>query len=249
MIGILTAALLSFSFPTGSGLVEDDPGLPMYVTTSDYSRIHSVAVLSAIGLNLEWDDKHLHPGDTPDIGAWKLDAYVEEVLRSKLSGRFAFKTVAYNPADLLDLTNDPRWRDQLQAAYVAKLNNSGVDAYFLIKPATPIIDFPRDNGLGASDGSPPFVWAFYRVTLVDAHTGKTLADGLSRIPLSQTEHDFFEIKRGPPYARWHSRNNDTVNAEPTPAQWDALGVDMKALLDLSLRQTLVVLKLDDEPLP
>jgi hypothetical protein len=154
----------------------------------DYSKIHTVAVISAIGDSLTL--QHLSFLDTTtkslDTRSWKIDDLVDAVLQKYLGSRFAFKAAEYNRAALAAIPNGHlSVSTKPFAQFLTTVKSDGVDAYFVVRPDVEADGRPDVQGtaLVTAASSLPVLWFNYEIDIVDAHTLATLAKVTSRVQL------------------------------------------------------------------
>jgi len=171
-------------------------------TTGDYSNIHTVAVVSAIGDKLEvstagfWTSK----SKQLDIADWNIDQQVENELKQRLGSRFTFKHVDYPRAQIAALDNDlstigHRDLDKL----LATIPNDGIDAFIVVRPdlegdmwGTPGLAWGRSS----KDDPLPTSAANYEIDIVDSHTFKQIGHAASRLQLRASSPVSFPGVRG-----------------------------------------------------
>lgn len=172
--------------------------IPMYIpmavspsaSPADYTNIHSVAVISALGGKLRMQS-HNFLGTKEkdlDISSWNIDGEIEARLRQYLSDRFTFKDVPYDRAALAGIPNG-RWDNFFSKFpdFLKSLPRDAVDAYIVVRPdlgayAPGIEGLGLENG-GAFSDITPVVWANYDIDIVDAHTGKVIGQAYSQVRL------------------------------------------------------------------
>ena len=163
------------------------PSMVPAAQNGDYSRIHTVAIISAIGNGLTLHDSVIWSGpDQPpvDIKSWGIDARVEDELTRFLGNRYTIKHVEYDRAGIEALENgkgaiDPvaRLRDKLHV-----IPNDGVDAFIVVRPDIEG-DMMGPPGLGVENRSDmrPLEWANYEIDIIDAHTLMVIGHAASRL--------------------------------------------------------------------
>ena len=154
----------------------------------DYRTIKTVAVISALGNTFLFehvpakDFEWLGPPDSRflEISDWAIDPLIEKTVSTALAERFTVKPIFFRPADFStwDYSN-------LKSAALGLNGDPAIDAYVLI-----LRDWRPDDigysvhGLGGlglyrkdrSSGNPKLgVFASYRIVVVDALTGDTIA--------------------------------------------------------------------------
>lgn len=173
---------------------------PMHMAaqTGDYSRIHTVAVVSALGTSLTLTNDHfMGPvSRSVNIDDWKVDDEMTRLVRGYLGDRFAVKDVPYDRAALAAIPNGKMDTDTTPiTAYLGKLPADGVDAFIVIRPNLDyhepgVIGLALENGSDMT-GSRPIVWANYEMDIVDARTLKVIGHAASRVRLREGEPDSF----------------------------------------------------------
>lgn len=210
--------------------------------TADYSRIHSVAVISGIGQNLTLGKAALlTTHSTLSIADWNLDQGVETTLAHYLSGGFAVKTVPHDSAALAKIPNghfDTSSAKTLQA-YIQALQAKDVDAFIVVRPdaelGTPITPGLSLDATG--NGARPEEEANFEIDVVDAQSGNIIAHAFSRAADRQGT--------APQFATfWGSKDAKVMpNGTPTDAQRNQMKTDFVRNVSLSLRETLRSLSL------
>ncbi len=143
---------------------------------SPYEKIHTVAIVSAIGTPVTLQNDHITGSTTKTLDGsdWKIDDQVASTLGQYLAGRFAIKDIAFDRAAFAKLPNDS-WEkiDPQVSAFLASLPSAGVDAFVIVRPE--LDGEPGLAGLaleigGAMGARPPTLWANYEIDIVDAQT-------------------------------------------------------------------------------
>jgi hypothetical protein len=219
-------------------IVPQTPVLPV-TAKADYSAIHSVAVISAIGEKLTLSYGNFLGNTSKDIPIqdWNIDALVETRLRQYLSSRFTFKDILYDRAALAKIPNTPFSFSNSQYADFLKTIPAGqADAYIIVRPDLEYKS-PGVAGLGLVNfnnfGKPitPMVWANYEIDIVDARTLKTIAYAQSRLRLrDKTPATFAGIEDGALVSDGEFKLTD--------AQTNTLHANIVPLVNLSLIETL-----------
>jgi hypothetical protein len=174
--------------PANAGAVFVPIIVPMQVSipaaqTAEYDRIHTIAILPALGDSMELQNFHFMGTKTKplDIAAWNLDGLAGAVLQKYLSSRFAVKTVAYDRAAIAALPNGPFANSRLQLRKIlGAIPNDGIDAFVVVRPDLEY-GAPGTEGLSLNIAGAPVVWANYEIDLVDARTYDTIAKSYSRV--------------------------------------------------------------------
>lgn len=173
---------------------------PMHMgaQTGDYSRIHTVAVVSALGTNLTLtNDAFMGPvSRSVNVDDWKVDDELTGLVRGYLGSRFTVKDIAYDHAALAAIPNG-RMDTSTSAVtdYLRKLPADGVDAFIVVRPdlnykSPGVIGLALENG-SSMTGSRPVVWANYEMDIVDARTLTVLGHAYSRVRLREGEPDSY----------------------------------------------------------
>jgi hypothetical protein len=213
------------------------------LSPEDLHRIKTVAVISALGNSFVFEhvpDSALEALSPPasrflEISDWKLDPLVARTLTARLSQRFTIKPIVFRPADFSS------WNTQTLRHSALNLNGDpDIDAYVLV-----LRDWRADaignsgqcvGGLGLyrRDGARPRygVFASYRIVVVDALTGETIASraaltGGGKLPWAQADASL-----------WPKTPND-LSAQ----QSAALAANERKLIDATLLPTLVEMNL------
>jgi hypothetical protein len=204
----------------------------------DYSKIHTIAIISAVGASLALESQRFLSANskTLDISNWGIDAQIEADLRNDLSGRFAVKHVNYDRTGIEALYNgkSATGDSDLQAA-LAKLPGADVDAYIVIRPDIEGAMWgPAGLGLIAPTMSEtrPITWANYEIDVIDARTFKTIGHAASRlISGNGGTYAFPGLYRGQDVALDNS-------LAPTDAQLAAMRRDFSQLVSATLVSTI-----------
>jgi len=203
----------------------------------DYSQIHTVAVVSAIGNTLELHHQGFldSASKTIDISGWGIDAAVEADLQRYLAPRFTFKTVTYDRAAIERLDNgkmasgDSDLREKL-----ASIPHDGIDAFIVVRPDVEGDMWgPQGLALMAPTNSEPrpLAWADYEIDVVDTHTMKTIGHAASRMLVAGGGlYAFPGMHQGPELAL-------TSDLNPTAAQLAAMRQRFTLLTSLTLTST------------
>jgi hypothetical protein len=167
--------------------------------TGGYSKIHNVAVISAIGShftvqnNTFWGTKK-YP---LDIARWSVDSAVEGMMRQYLGSRFDIASVPFDRSTLVALPNGP-WDNSTGSVrkLLAAVPNDRLDAFIVVRPdleyqAPGIAGLALQNSTDFINGAAPVVWANYEIDIVDAHTYETIAKAYSRVSLHRGQPDSF----------------------------------------------------------
>lgn len=222
------------------------PPTPSATRSADYTNIHTVAIISALGTQLTFRNNHfMGPKDhVQDIQDWNIDAEIEVRLKQYLSGRFTFKSVAFDRAALAKIP-DGNWDGLLSKfpEFARSLPQDQVDAYIIIRrglayQAPGIQGLGLENGGAFRDGT-PLVWANFEINIVDARTSKVIAGGYSRVRTRENAPPSFSGL----FASDALKVDD--NFRLTERQAGLLHADLSALLNLSLVETLRALGLGD----
>jgi hypothetical protein len=203
----------------------------------DYSQIHTVAVVSAIGNTLDLEHKAFLDSSSKavDISNWALDAQVEADLQRYLGCKFAFKPVSYDRAAIERLNNDKTViGDSDLKEKLAAIPHDGIDAFIVVRPDVEG-DMWGPQGLALmapSNSDPrPLAWADYEVDVVDTRTMKTISHASSRLLVAGGGfYSFPGLNRGADVAL-------DSNLNPTPAQLVAMHRDFSQLVSLTLIST------------
>jgi hypothetical protein len=169
------------------------PTVPGAEQVGAIDKIHTVAVISAIGQHLTvgrngWtsDSKSL------DISDWKLDDLVIADFDALSKGRFAFKDVPYDARALAAIPNGPLNNSkQALKSFLGALPGDGVDAFIVIRPDLEY-GAPGSEGLGIEADSNlfgedfvPVAWVNFEIDVVDAHTLEIIGKAYSRAQVRQ----------------------------------------------------------------
>jgi hypothetical protein len=177
LLFFLTALAISvLSTPTPAAVMFIPVIIPIPVQvpsaqTGSYSKIHKVAVISAIGSrfviqnNSFWGTQK-YP---LDIATWKVDDAVEGMIRRYLGSRFELVSVPLDRAKLASLPNGP-WDNSTGGVrkLLAAVPDEGLDAFIIIRPDLEY-QAPGIGGLGLQNSTDfindaaPVVWANYEI--------------------------------------------------------------------------------------
>jgi hypothetical protein len=210
--------------------------------TGDYTNIHAVAVVSAVGQSLMLGRTGLLAAhSTIDTGDWHMDQSVEALTGKLLASRFTVKSVPHDSAELAKIPNgfmDTSSAKALQS-YILALNAKDVDAIIVIRPDAET-GTPPTPGLSLQivDGSThPREETNYEIDVVDAHTGAIVAHAFSRVAERQGVPVQFAAFNGA------SSLNLAPGQTPTAAQRDQLKRDFERDMAMAMRETLRALNL------
>jgi hypothetical protein len=211
----------------------------------NYRTIKTVAVISALGNTFLFErvpDKPFEWIGPPDsrfleVSDWALDPAITKTVSTALAKRFAVKPVGFRPADFSswDYSN-------LKSAAFGLNSDPAIDAYVLI-----LRDWRQDEigyslhplgGLGLYRKDKPNgrsklgVFASYRIVVVDAVTGDTIASRTALLPGDK-------LPWLPEDANlWPKTPNDLNDAQRT-----ALAAAETKLIDATLQRTLAQMNL------
>lgn len=162
------------------------------LSPQDLRAIKTVAVIPALGNTFAFQHPPqgkfawLHPPDSHflEISDWSLDPMIAKVVTAALAKRFTVKPVVFRPADFStwDYSN-------LKHASLDLNGDPAIDAYvFILRDWRPDeIDYSGHalGGLGLYRNDRPTkvgVFASYRIVVVDALTGDTIASRAALLP-------------------------------------------------------------------
>lgn len=214
----------------------------------DYSNIHTVGVISAVGGKLRvYKNKGFLSHDTAyrDILDWKIDDLVRATVHETLGQRFQLIDIPVDQAKIADqidpglfMGNQGPLRSLLKS-----LNRTDVDAYLVVRPRY-YGDFPgTEAGLAVeatSESRQSWLYANYEVTLVDAKTFNQIGASFARMRLDDGT---------PPHFPGIRPQQDILPDDKLAfddAQWKELHNWMGSLVRLSLIETLRALELGVE---
>ena len=217
------------------------PSLPP-AKTGDYSHIHTLGLLSAIGETFT-----VHSAATGlfgrvrkiDIASWQMDDLAATILRRHLDGRYTIKDVAFDRARLAAIPNGS-WTDSSKDLrnFLATLPAAGIDVFVVIRPD--LVSSVQEYGvvgLGLQAGEHPIEWLDFEIDIVDSHTLQVIASCFSR---TQTREGTGAQIAG--YVMPANRNvGDDLTL--TPTQLDLLKSDFSFHLEQTLIETLRALDL------
>ena len=215
------------------------PALVPPAKTGDYSKIKTVAVISAIAQKLTLGSPALleKKHKEIDVSDWALDRVAEKTVAQYLASRFTVKDVPHDPAPLAAIPNDhfDTGSEKPVRAYLAALPAESVDAFIVLRPDS---EAPGPGIAGLSVDSTnnyflhPAEIASYEIDVVDAKSGATLAHALSRIALRKDTAPSFAAINAPPDLRLSYLDT------PSDRQRAELKNDFARLIARSLRETL-----------
>ncbi|HUO91605.1 MAG TPA: hypothetical protein VMU22_01730 [Rhizomicrobium sp.] len=212
------------------------------LSPQDLRTIRTVAVISALGNTFLFEHipegkfSALGPPDSHflEISDWSVDPMIEKTVAAALARRFTVEPIAYRPADFStwDYSN-------LKRASLDLNGDPAIDAYVLI-----LRDWRSDEidysvhalgglGLYRNDRATKLgVFASYRIVVVDALTGDTIASRAAL--LANDKLPWVPV----PAPLWPKTPNDL-----TEAQRATLKADETKLIDATLLPTLAAMKL------
>ena len=182
--------------PLGLGVALPQPGARKIIDIPNdkapYAQIKTVAIVSAIGDQIEFDHVGAMFGagrssdrPLPAPADWQLDEKVEAEIKDAVSRRFTIKDTGQGRAALYAAppidTSVPlrKTLDQLAP-------RADIDGYIVVLKYTRPIDDITATGLGLANRgtlgkSFSFMFAQYAILLVDAHSLKVLAVGFAQM--------------------------------------------------------------------
>lgn len=164
------------------------PALADELTTSDGRPVHNVAVISRLSdtITLYYAQPSIpvtvwegHPRDFT-IPNFAIDARIEKAIAAALTPRFTFVALG----DSLASTDAAGWEERTVRAKIASLPpRADIDAYIVICPEEESVEmgaFLETKGLVLYRrwklfGNVTATLGFYRLMIVDARTGETIA--------------------------------------------------------------------------
>jgi len=202
-IALAAALFIAMVSPAVAGAIFIPVFVPieaqMPTIKGDYSNIHTVAVVSAIGQSIAvgyggfWGAS----SKNVDISDWKIDDGVAATLQQLLGSRFAFKSVNFDRASIQKLPNGPLNNTSGTVKKIlAAIPNDGIDAFMVVRPdlegsAPGVQGLALENGNNLGTTMRPVVWANYEIDLIDAHSFSTIAKSYARIALHNGEKPSF----------------------------------------------------------
>jgi hypothetical protein len=164
----------------------ETPRVPQ-ADVGSYEGIHKVAVLSAIGMRFDLQNKDPleTKNGTLDIAAWRLDDKAAAIVRRQLGGRFSFADVPYERAKLAPLRADDKHITSFEA-FLKSVPAAGVDAFIIVRPEA-------DGGLALQTTKirDTILWTSFEIDVVDAHSLKVIAKSTARVNPPQASHPNF----------------------------------------------------------
>jgi hypothetical protein len=152
--------------------------------TADYQKIHTVAVISAIGDHISMHGASFWSSKTRnlDLSGWNLDDEIQAQLKKQLSARFSFKEVPFDRAALAKIPNGPLVNYLSGfSGFLQTLPQTDVDAYLIVRRDLEY-HMPSIEGLGLEGlENASVLWANYEIDLVDAQSRKLIAKAYSRV--------------------------------------------------------------------
>jgi len=157
--------------------------IPIPTEKSPWGKMHSVAVVSAVGDRLDLNHRGAlfrHSLTTAPVSDWNIDSEIEAKMASALDKRLSVKTVAVDRAKLasVEMTID---NNGLATPLAGLTPTSDVDAYVVVLKRKSAVMLQNDPvfGLGmwnqnGMDGESSGVFADYAIAIVDPHTLKPM---------------------------------------------------------------------------
>lgn len=201
LAGILLAMALGGGAHAAAVFIPIVIPIPVQVPAPEkggYSKIHTVAVLSAAGVNFTLQNNHFMGPKTGhlDIADWKIDDSVAAAIHQYLGNHWAIKDIAYDREQLGAIPNGPLdYSAPKLRHYLGSVPSDGIDAFIVVRPdleyqAPGLTGLGLENGNGIGDPA-PVVWANYEIDIVDAHSLETVAKAYSRVKLREGAKDSF----------------------------------------------------------
>lgn len=188
------AALVAFAMPAAAGghyvyipiYIPAAPPQVSQATVGSYNKIHKVAVLSAIGSQLELEKWNpLVPDDRElDISSWGVDDKVKATFEKYLGSKFSFVDIPFDRAKLAAF-RPTIWHAGQLTGLLKSLPNSDVDAFLVVYP-----DVMSGIQLESGQMDQVVLWVRYVVELIDAHTYKTISSASSRFQVREGQPKF-----------------------------------------------------------
>jgi hypothetical protein len=210
--------------------------------TGDYSQIHKIAIVSAVGQTMILGHSGLlAQHSTLDIADWKLDDLVETAIRKYFTGAYTFVDVPHDRAALAAIPNGTMdfSSNEAMRTWIATLPAQGVDAFMVVRPDAED-GTPNTPGLSLGDAYTPGRQAFsanYEIDIIDARTHMVIAHAFSRVALRQGAGAQFAALLGPVDLKLEP--GDT----PTDIQRQRMQKEFSHVLSISLIETLRSLSL------
>lgn len=193
--GLLLSGLVGLLIASpATAVIIYTPLPPPRVLVGSYQNIHNVAVLSAIGGSMTFQNHYFVAPVTGsrDISEWKIDELVDAMLRQYLGSRFNVRAVPFDRAALAAIPNGP-WNASggPTRRFLQSLPNEGLDAFVVVRPDLEL-EAPGLIGIALTRnmivGNPtPILWANYEIDVIDAHSYETIALAHSRLVLHRGE--------------------------------------------------------------
>jgi hypothetical protein len=145
-----------------------------------YNRIHKVALLTAVGTGLTFENSHFLGSKSRimDIAGWRLDEQVVDTMHKYLGGRFEFSDIAYDKAKLAALPRSWLRKGEV-TGYLKTLKRDGLDALIVVRPSSGGYDTAMS--LQNNAGGQTALWENYSIEFFDAKTLDVIAKTTSRI--------------------------------------------------------------------
>jgi len=148
--------------------------------TGDYSAIHRIAIVSALGPEFRIQSSKAEEGlQVVDTAAWKIDELVARVLRKYLAGRFEVADAKIDGAGLRALPQSRRESRTLD--FLKTQVGADVDAYLLVRPVGE--PTPGPAGIGAHTGNGVALCANYEIDMIDARAWSVVGSAVSRMQM------------------------------------------------------------------
>ncbi|HEX4860457.1 MAG TPA: hypothetical protein VFV07_04415, partial [Rhizomicrobium sp.] len=208
-----------------------------FVQPGDYSHIHRVAIISAIGQSMTLGSiALLSSHSTLDIAAWNMDQTVETIIANHLKDRFEVKNVTHDRAAVAQIPNSHFDTSSAKtlAAYLAGLDAKDVDAFIVVRPDAEAGSLPTPGlSLDTPDGAArPYEEANFEIDVIEAGSGRMIARAFSRAQTRRGVTPQFAVIYGPEDLRLNWKDT------PSPAQFTEMKTGFERLVSMSLRETL-----------
>ena len=251
----ILSAVAAIAFAAGTFVVPAGAQVAFYTytvypspaKTGDYGAIRSVAVISAIGKDLNLRrNRFLGPRTAKvDIADWRINELATSAVKSYLGGRFTYEDVPFDGEAIAALPNGGLANSAPQLrAVLQKLPPNTADAYIVLRPNSDFEDQTEVQGLAlvqSGDGAPSVI-ANFEIAIIDAKTFDTVGRASSRIQLRAGGFNKPHFAHLVGRRSWQLADNPSLSE----AQRGELQPMMRDLVKYSILETLRALEPDTE---
>jgi hypothetical protein len=186
----------------------------------EYARIHTIAVVSALGDEVETNTVGLLRFGNSDYDLrtdWKLDREVVAVSEKVLAARFTIKSINVDPQTFADIKHgifDNFWHDVGRRVSALPKEN-GVDAYVVVFPDPGAQLTDKRHGLlvlrGDEQSATAIASTNYLVGVFDAATGDRIDYGSAQFPTRDAVVGFATPMANCPNAMWAEKRGQLTS--------------------------------------